>query len=602
MNDLIGKTLGQYEIIKLIGRGGMASVYLARQRSIGRMVAVKVLPSHLMSDDTFLKRFQREVQAVSRMQHPRIIPVHDYGEDEGVPYIVMAYIEGGSLAQLIQEKGALPLDDTVRLIGQITEGLDYAHQQGVIHRDFKPSNVLLDKQGNAYLLDFGIAKVSQETAQLTGSGIVGTPTYMAPEMFKQELPTPAVDIYALGVTLYQMLSGTTPFEGTTPVQLMYSHLNEPVPSIASIRPDLPASIQIVLDKAMAKRPEERFASAGDMANALRHAAEGDTLEFEAPRDEAPTLPPSEASPAPESTSVLAAPPIQPTAAAIPPNEKRQPEPEPTRAEEPRRYEREKRKKPHYHPGGKGPGCFWAVVAIVVIIIFLGRGASWLKGLLSDVNFGKADTTTQAISQAIGEADSVEVTLDPGLVGGILTVDSMSSAENVLEGEYNSSIGGKLETTYKMLGSTGQLTLKRGDSNFKPPNGDFTEKLALSLTDVLPIDLTIKTSIGEATLDLTGLDLQALTIESGIGTTTITLPEFGSYQANIKSGMGKLVIEIPSGLEARVEIQGGDLADVTVTNDTLVKVDDTDWQTANYIDATEHIRIKIDAGVGNIIIE
>ncbi len=297
MNNLIGKTLGQYEIISLIGRGGMASVFLARQRSIGRTVAVKVLPHHLLNDETFLKRFQREVQAVSRMQHPRIIPVHDYGEDEGVPYIVMAYIEGGSLAQRIQEEGALPLDEVVRMVGQIAEGLDYAHQQGVIHRDFKPSNVLLDKSNNAYLLDFGIAKVSQETAQLTGSGIVGTPTYMAPEMFKQELPTPAVDIYALGVTLYQMLSGTTPFEGTTPVQLMYSHLNEPVPSIEAVRPDIPAAVQIVLDKAMAKRPEDRFTTACDLADALRRAAEGDTLETivvppsPIPTQTAPSTPP-----------------------------------------------------------------------------------------------------------------------------------------------------------------------------------------------------------------------------------------------------------------------------------------------------------------------
>ncbi|MBN1311427.1 MAG: serine/threonine protein kinase [Anaerolineae bacterium] len=279
MDNLAGRTLGQYAINKLIGRGGMASVYLARQHSIGRMVAVKVLPSHLMSDETFQKRFQREVKAVALMQHPHIIPVHDYGEDDGIPYIVMAHIEGGSLAQLIQEKGALPLGDVVRLIEQIASGLDYAHQQGVIHRDFKPSNVLLDKQNNAYLSDFGIAKVSQETVQLTGSGIVGTPTYMAPEMFKQELPTPAVDIYALGVTLYQMLSGTTPFEGTTPVQLMYSHLNEPVPSIASVRQDIPAAVQIVLDKAMAKRPEDRFSTAQELADMLRRAAEGDTLEM-----------------------------------------------------------------------------------------------------------------------------------------------------------------------------------------------------------------------------------------------------------------------------------------------------------------------------------
>lgn len=273
MHDLTGQSLGQYEIIKLIGRGGMASVYLARQRSIGRTVAVKVLPPHLMHDQTFLKRFQREVQAVAMMQHPRIIPVHDYGEEQGMPYIVMAYIDGGSLSQQIQDRGQLPLDEAVRLVGQIAEGLDYAHKQGVIHRDFKPSNVLLDHNSNAYLADFGIAKVSQETAQLTGSGIVGTPTYMAPEMFKQETATPAVDIYALGVTLYQMLSGTTPYEGATPVQLMYAHLNDPVPNLEDSRHDIPRTVQGVLEKGMAKDPQSRFASAGQLARALEQAAE-----------------------------------------------------------------------------------------------------------------------------------------------------------------------------------------------------------------------------------------------------------------------------------------------------------------------------------------
>ncbi len=278
MNDLSGQTIGGYEVLGLIGRGGMASVYRARQLSIGRIVALKVLPGYFMHEETFLKRFQREAQAIARLQHPRILPVYDYGEDKDVPYIAMAYIEGGSLAEMIQQEGGLPLDEASRLLVQIAEGLDFAHEQGVIHRDFKPSNVLLDGRRNAYLADFGIAKVSQETAQLTGSGIVGTPTYMAPEMFKNEPISRSIDLYALGVTLYQMLSGTVPFGGTTPVQLMYAHLNQPVPNIAALKQDLPLDIQIVLNTAMAKNPEDRYPNATVLAKAFQAALSGEAGE------------------------------------------------------------------------------------------------------------------------------------------------------------------------------------------------------------------------------------------------------------------------------------------------------------------------------------
>jgi serine/threonine protein kinase len=292
MSDLTGQTIGQYEVLGLIGKGGMASVYRARQPSMGRIVALKILPNYFMHEETFLKRFQREAQAIARLQHPRILPVYDYGEDRGIPYIAMAYVEGGSLSQVIQEEGGLSLDEASRLLDQIAEGLDFAHERGVIHRDFKPSNVLMDGKRNVYLADFGIAKVSYETAQLTGSGIVGTPAYMAPEMFKSEPISHSIDLYALGVTLYQILSGSAPFEGTTPVQLMYAHLNQPVPNIAELKEGLPSDIQTVLDTAMAKNPEERYPNAGALAEAFRDALEGKSLEIDtsALPAMAPTMP------------------------------------------------------------------------------------------------------------------------------------------------------------------------------------------------------------------------------------------------------------------------------------------------------------------------
>ncbi|MCC6906191.1 MAG: protein kinase, partial [Anaerolineae bacterium] len=272
MLDLTGHTFGQYRILELIGSGGMANVYRAVQTSIGREVAIKVLPMHFLQDPTFTERFNREVRVIALLEHPRILPVHDYGEAEGMPFIVMRLLPGGSLAERIKAAPAgMPLDETCHFVSQMAEGLTFAHQHGIIHRDFKPSNVLLDLEGNAYLADFGIARVAESTVQLTGSGIVGTPAYMAPEMAESGGVTHRVDIYALGVTLYQMLTGQHPFNADTPMGLLMAHLSKPVPDVLLARPDLPAGVQAVITQAMAKAPAERFAQAADLASALERA-------------------------------------------------------------------------------------------------------------------------------------------------------------------------------------------------------------------------------------------------------------------------------------------------------------------------------------------
>ncbi len=270
--DLTGQTLGQYTIGDMLGQGGMATVYRAKQSSIGRTVAIKVMPMFFMHEPTFMQRFEREVQVIAELQHPRVLPVYDYGQIEGRPFIVMAYMPGGTLTDLIKQ-GPMPLDETVRLMEQIAEGLDHAHRKGVIHRDFKPSNVLLDENGNAYLSDFGIAKISESTVQLTGSGVVGTPAYMAPEMASYAEVTPAVDIYAMGVTLYQMLTGKLPYRGETPLSVMMAHASEPVPDVRRARPDLPEDVQSVIERAMSKDPKARYQTAAALARDLRRAAE-----------------------------------------------------------------------------------------------------------------------------------------------------------------------------------------------------------------------------------------------------------------------------------------------------------------------------------------
>ncbi len=272
MTDLTGQTIGQYHIIEEIGRGGMATIYRAHQPNMNRDVAIKVLPPQFTQDPTFMARFEREIQLAAELQHPRILPVFDFGAYADMPYFVMRYMPGGTLEDHLRQE-PFSLDQALRYISQIAEGLDYLHSRGVIHRDLKASNVLLDTDDNAYLADFGIAKVQEATAHLTGTGMIGTPSHMTPEMFTQGEVSPLVDVYALGVMLYELLTGELPFQADTLVQFMQAHLEQPVPNLLRKRPDLPVQVQAVLEKAMAKDPAQRFQSAGELVAALDWAAQ-----------------------------------------------------------------------------------------------------------------------------------------------------------------------------------------------------------------------------------------------------------------------------------------------------------------------------------------
>lgn len=275
--DLVGKSLGQYEILGQIAKGGMATVYRARQKSIGRDVAIKVLPRTLMHEEGFLERFNTEVEVIASLQHPHILPVYDFGQFEEMPYIVMAYLSGGTLSDNISQ-GPMALSDAEIVVRQMADALDYAHSKGVIHRDFKPGNVLLDERGNTYLADFGLAKITASNSQLTGTGMLGTPDYMAPEQALNNTLTPSVDVYALGVTFFQMLSGRIPYQAATPLAVLMLHVHDPIPNIQAVRSDINTNVQRVIEKAMAKDPELRYATAGEMSKDLSQAVNSSTQE------------------------------------------------------------------------------------------------------------------------------------------------------------------------------------------------------------------------------------------------------------------------------------------------------------------------------------
>lgn len=222
MDNLIGQRLGVYEITNVIGKGGMATVYRAHQTVLGRDVAVKVIQNMGSDPARYGARFVREARTVATLSHPHILPVYDFGQEADFSYLVMKLIEGGDLGGLIRQ-GPLPLDKAAKLLDQVASALDYAHQRGVVHRDIKPGNILLDDEGNAVLTDFSIAQITNDSTSLTQTGvIIGTPAYMPPEQWQGTPIDSRTDIYALGVVLFDMLAGRTPFQGETPAMLMYS--------------------------------------------------------------------------------------------------------------------------------------------------------------------------------------------------------------------------------------------------------------------------------------------------------------------------------------------------------------------------------------------
>ncbi len=268
------RILGSYRLIERIGKGGMGEVYRGEHLKLGREAAVKVLPSNLVNEADFLKRFEREASSAAKLEHPNILPVYEYGE-QPTPYLVMPYVKGGTLKEKMSA-GKLSQQEIINYLRQMADALDYAHSEGIIHRDVKPANRLLDDRGRLYLGDFGIAKALEGAEGLTRTGVgVGTPEYMAPEQAQGRADSRS-DLYALGIILYQMLTGRVPFSGNSTVEVLMKHLQDPLPMLPlrSANPPLSPRIEQIVQKALAKNPNERYGSGRAMVEDFIEASAG----------------------------------------------------------------------------------------------------------------------------------------------------------------------------------------------------------------------------------------------------------------------------------------------------------------------------------------
>jgi serine/threonine protein kinase len=268
---LDGTPFGRYRLLELLGRGGMGEVWRAHDTETDRVVAIKLLPAYLSGDAEFQRRFRREAHAAARLNNPHVIPIHHYGEIEGQLYVDMRLIEGRDL-QTVLADGPLDPARAVRIIEHVAKALHAAHQVGLLHRDIKPSNILLDGDDFAYLIDFGIARATDETRMTKSGNTIGTFQYIAPERFDSRAEEDArADIYSLACVLYEALTGQPPFAGTTTKQLMYAHVHTPPPRPSTTQPNVPRQVDEVIATGMAKDPNHRYATTIELADAARDA-------------------------------------------------------------------------------------------------------------------------------------------------------------------------------------------------------------------------------------------------------------------------------------------------------------------------------------------
>ena len=299
----------RYEIVKSIGEGGMANVYLAQDTILERKVAVKVLRGDLSTDDKFIRRFQREAQSVSNLSHQNIVEVYDVGEEDGNHYIVMEYIEGKTLKQLLKKRETLTLTEVIDIMTQLTDGIAHAHESYIIHRDIKPQNIMIEDNGLIKITDFGIAQALNATQLTQTNSVMGSVHYLPPEQASGKGSTIKSDIYSMGILMYELLTGNVPFKGDNAVEIALKHMKDKIPSIRKQNPAIPQSIENILLKAAAKNPRNRYESARDMHEDFVHCldeehANDKKIVFEYPENDLDETEPKEKIKKPKETKAV----------------------------------------------------------------------------------------------------------------------------------------------------------------------------------------------------------------------------------------------------------------------------------------------------------
>ena len=408
-----GQMLGPYRIINKIGQGGMATVYKAYQPSMDRNVAVKVLPSQLAESREFAARFQQEARIIARLEHPHILPVFDYGESDGVHYFVMRYLEAGTLKSKM-EAGPLPLKEIDRLFSQLADALGYAHGHGVIHRDLKPANALIDEQGNLFLTDFGIAKLLESASpRLTQTdAIMGTPAYISPEQAKAMPVDRRSDIYSLGIILYEMVTGRVPFVADTPLAVILQHVSDPMPLPSAIKSDIPESIERVILKALAKEPDDRYATTTEFLAAWKRALEDVGTIRQVP-ERLPTSMPRPATPAAPATPR----PVTDIRQAAPVS------------------------RPAPRSGGSSTGWIIGCVVVACIVFSIGGVAVFGTGYLASLGLGATDTPTPTNTPL--PTDTPVPPTDTPVPTATDTATPIPLPDVLLEDDFSSNIWGTL---------------------------------------------------------------------------------------------------------------------------------------------------------------
>jgi serine/threonine-protein kinase len=503
----------RYKIERKIGDGGMAEVFLGHDDLLHRPVAIKSLRSQYAADAGFRARFEREAQAAASFSHPNIIDIYDVGEDRGTPFLVMEYVPGETLKQIIDNEGPFHPDDVAILIEQVAAALDYAHERGFVHRDIKPQNILVDSEGLAKVVDFGIAKGLSDTTLTEAGSSLGTVHYVSPEQASGLMATPSSDIYSLAVVAYEMLTKRLPFESDTPIGTAMKHINEQPPHLSLINPDVPRQVGDIILRALSKDPTRRFTSAGSFARALNSWRTYRAPDVQTPR---PTEPPPPRPPVPAD--------LQPTIASMPVVNELEPVPRPVR-----------RSTPAGMPapltastGGAATmtadpfsmaserrsslGCVsWLVGAGVIAVLV---GLIWFGGRLSDRLSGLGDDPNPTPTSAV-VADSPDVTatatvrLAPTITAQIISLDPTETPAETVETVIVPDLrGSAVDDAIARLDSLG-LVLEYGDQEASEdvPEGNISRQEPEANTEVSAgTAVRINRSTGPATIDLAKLDL------------------------------------------------------------------------------------------------